>query len=221
MNRKITGEIFQVGGEGFTTIRDAAIYLVKVENQAALIDSGCGDDVTSLFENIRSCNVQLSQVQLLLLTHCHFDHTGGARELREKLGCRVIAHRDDAVYIEAGDSAVTAADWYGSTMKSVIVDRKLGKSEENIIVGGKTLHAFHIPGHSPGSVVYMMESDHEKVLFGQDVHGPLHPALKSDRAAYKESLKLLLSLEADILCEGHYGVIEGKKRVSDFIQTFL
>jgi hypothetical protein len=34
-------------------------------------------------------------------------------------------------------------------------------------------------------------------------------------------LRLLLSLEADVLCEGHYGVIRGKEEVADFIESFL
>jgi glyoxylase-like metal-dependent hydrolase (beta-lactamase superfamily II) len=38
---------------------------------------------------------------------------------------------------------------------------------------------------------------------------------------YLESLKFLLSLEADILCEGHYGVFRGKEEVAAFIESFL
>ena len=59
------------------------------------------------------------------------------------------------------------------------------------------------------------------MLFGQDVHGPIEPAIKSDRQAYRKSLALLLTLDADILCEGHYGIIEGKDDVKNFIRSFL
>ncbi|MBP1742060.1 MAG: beta-lactamase domain protein, partial [Deltaproteobacteria bacterium] len=59
------------------------------------------------------------------------------------------------------------------------------------------------------------------VLFGQDVHGPLDASLLSNRDDYRRSLKLLLSLQADVLCEGHYGVIKGKAEVADFIESFL
>ena len=67
----------------------------------------------------------------------------------------------------------------------------------------------------------MMESEGLKVLFGQDVHGPLHPSLLSNREDYRRSLQLLLELEADILCEGHFGVYRGKKEVAAFIQKYL
>jgi hypothetical protein len=69
--------------------------------------------------------------------------------------------------------------------------------------------------------VYVMESEGMKVLFGQDVHGPLDASLLSNRDDYRRSLKLLLSLQTDILCEGHYGVIRGKQEVADFIGSFL
>jgi len=69
--------------------------------------------------------------------------------------------------------------------------------------------------------VYLAESEGLKVLFGQDVHGPLDPALLSNREDYMHSLKVLLSLEADILCEGHFGVYKGKEEVEKFIRSFL
>jgi hypothetical protein len=38
---------------------------------------------------------------------------------------------------------------------------------------------------------------------------------------YKRSLKFLAGLNADILCEGHFGIYQGKNEVSQFIQTYL
>jgi len=47
------------------------------------------------------------------------------------------------------------------------------------------------------------ESDGLKVLFSQDIHGPIHPELLSVSEDYLESLQEIRSLNADILCEGH------------------
>jgi hypothetical protein len=55
----------------------------------------------------------------------------------------------------------------------------------------------------------------------KDVHGPIHPDLRSDWSDYQRSLQLLLSLEADALCEGHFGVYRGKPEVVKFIKKFL
>lgn len=66
-----------------------------------------------------------------------------------------------------------------------------------------------------------MESDGLKVLFGQDVHGPLHPELRSNLGDYRNSFQFLISLEADILCEGHFGIFRGKDEVRRFISLYL
>ena len=100
-------------------------------------------------------------------------------------------------------------------------DRRLRGARETLKIGDRPFEALHVPGHSPGSVVFLLQSDGRRVLFGQDVHGPLHPSLRSDPAAYAQSLERLIDLEADILCEGHYGIIDGAERVAAFIRRFL
>jgi glyoxylase-like metal-dependent hydrolase (beta-lactamase superfamily II) len=106
-------------------------------------------------------------------------------------------------------------------MKPLPVDQKITGSSEVISIGTGRLQALHCPGHSPGSLVFTTELTGQKILFGQDVHGPLHPSLLSDRSAYRRSLQRLLDLDADILCEGHFGVTRGKEAVRQFIQSYL
>lgn len=218
---RITNEIFQVGGSGMTAPGDAAIYLIHFNGHAALLDAGCGRSQDRLFKNIQNCGVEPMQIEYLLITHCHYDHTGGAQGVREKTGCLVVAHELEAPFLEQGDDTVTAAKWYGATLDPLKVDRKISGDREDIELGGRTIEAIHIPGHSPGSMVYLTESEGLKVLFGQDVHGPLDNSLLSNREDYLQSLKLLINLEADILCEGHYGIFREKEEVADFIRSFL
>jgi glyoxylase-like metal-dependent hydrolase (beta-lactamase superfamily II) len=56
------------------------------------------------------------------------------------------------------------------------------------------------------------------VLFGQDLHGPFSDDFLSNLADYRRSMDRLLALEADILCEGHYGIFQPKERVRRFIE---
>jgi glyoxylase-like metal-dependent hydrolase (beta-lactamase superfamily II) len=217
----ITSEIAQVGGGKLTAPEDAAIYLINFNGHAALVDAGCGWALPRLMDNIRAGGVEPEQIEYLLLTHCHFDHTGGAQALREQLRCRIVAHALEAPFLEQGNNTVTAATWYGATLAPFPVDHHISGAREEIVLGGRVIEALHTPGHSPGSVVYATESDGLKILFAQDVHGPLHPDLKSDAALYRRSLKLLLALKADVLCEGHLGIYRGKAAVAAFIRQFL
>lgn len=216
----ITGEIFQVGGDGFTSPEDGAVYLISVRNHSMLVDAGCGRSTEKLFRNIREIGLKFSDIERLLITHCHYDHTGGIQAVREKTHCMVVMHEMDAVFLEEGNDDVTGAAWYGAHLTPVLIDIKLTGDRNIMELGGGKIQAVHVPGHSPGSLVYLMESEGVKVLFGQDVHGPIHPSLLSNRADYVRSLNLMLSLEADILCEGHYGIFRGKKIVADFIASF-
>jgi glyoxylase-like metal-dependent hydrolase (beta-lactamase superfamily II) len=217
----ITNEIFQIGGSGFTSPEDAAVYLIHADGRAAIVDAGCGHATQKLLENIRRCNVPHEAIDYLLITHCHFDHTGGAAELKKRLNLKIVAHARDAGFLEKGDQQVTAASWYGAVLEPLPVDIQLTKTEEMICLGNREIVAMHMPGHSPGSLVYQVVSEGQKVLFAQDVHGPIHPDLLSDPDAYQRSLKKMLELNTDILCEGHYGVFKGKETVRTFVASFV
>lgn len=217
----IADDIWQVGGNDLTGMGDAAIYLVCFNHEAAIIDSGCGEGHQKLVENIFSCLPENTRVTHLLLTHCHYDHTGGADKLRKQLGCQIVCHKLDAVFLENGDSSTTAASWYGSILQPFKVDIKTDKKETVIPIGDGEIKAYHCPGHSPGSMVFLVEKNNKKILFGQDAHGPLHTMLLSNRNDYLNSLKFMMDLNADILCEGHFGIFYGKNKVRRFIDSYL
>ncbi len=218
--RFITSEISQIGGPGLTDANDAAIYLVHFANQAVLIDAGCGRATDCLLRNLAAAGVVPEQIQYLLLTHCHYDHTGGAAEIRRRFGCRVAMHALDADYLESGDPRVTAACWYGDDLDACPVDVRLADGDR-LPLGDRSIEVIHIPGHSPGSLAYLVESEGRRVLFAQDVHGPLHPMLLSNRTDYQASLRKLKSLDVDILCEGHHGVFVGEADIAAFINRFI
>lgn len=201
--------------------QDAAAYLIVCNDEASLIDAGTGNGHTELMDNIRSAGVSSDMLKYLFLTHCHYDHTGGADRIRNETGCRIVAHELDAFYLEKGDNEVTAAGWYGSSIQKTAVDIKVQDREQNFKVGDLDIGFYHTPGHSPGSSVLTVVSDEKKILFAQDVHGPLNDLLLSNRKDYNASLEFLISLEADVLCEGHFGVFHGKDNIRKFIESCL
>ena len=240
---QITSDVFQVGVSGESAPRDAAIYLIKDGNKSALIDSGSGENTETVIENIKLCGVELSDIAYIFVTHSHFDHTGGVNELREVTGAKVIIHQDDAIVLITGDEHSTGADWYGGHIDPTPVDIIVNEKKKDFALNKLTVTMYHTPGHSPGSSVFTVNSDGKLVLFGQDVHGPAEEIQQSNQGAflvvgglscggngmlmisnkaeYKKSLEFLLGLDADILCEGHYGVYYGKEKVHEFIKSFI
>ena len=96
---KIMENLWQVGGAEYTTVEDAAVYLVRFGQKAVLIDAGCGGAHNHLVDNIADVLPPAVGIEYLFLTHCHFDHTGGAEAVRNQYGCKIVAHELDADYL--------------------------------------------------------------------------------------------------------------------------
>ena len=130
MITRIRDNLWQVGGTGLTDPTDAAIYLVRFGDKAALVDAGTGRDQPQLRKNIAECLGPNAQLEYLLLTHCHFDHTGGAQAVRDDYGCRIVAHELDAIYLESGDNRVTGAVriWSNASNRSQLISNCKAKN---------------------------------------------------------------------------------------------
>jgi len=219
--RTVCEGVWTVGGPELSHDSDAAIYLVEGSAGAVLIDAGTGRDADAVQRNIITAGVSLDTIRHLVLTHCHVDHAAGVPSLRAFLELEVVAHTACAEILAPGADPRTAADWYGMTMPPVWVDRSFEDVPLTLPLGDRVLVLHPWPGHSPGSIVATLGVAGQRVLFGQDVHGPIHRQLQSDHTAWQASLRWLLTLEADILCEGHYGVIRGQNEVAGFIERFI
>jgi len=221
MAEEIWQGIYLVGSPELTASEDACVYLIEFPSELVLIDSGAGDSVERIIAQIESLGLSPQKVKKLILTHCHIDHSGGANAFKHKLGVEIIAHKRSADILEKADPILTAGIWYGIKPEPVYVDQVFDDEQMEIKIDGEILHLLYIPGHSPGSIAVYLDRAGKRVLFGQDVHGPLHPALGSDKEQYQKSLYKLISLEADILCEGHFGIYRGKEEVKNYIQRFV
>jgi glyoxylase-like metal-dependent hydrolase (beta-lactamase superfamily II) len=213
--------IYLVGGGPVSHFQDAAAFIVDCGDELVMIDSGAGKGVQALEANIRSIPGGSRRISHLILTHCHVDHIGSARHFRDTFGCAVVAHDLDADAIESGDPVVTAASWYNTKLPRTPVDRRITGDHETISAGSEKIHCIHTPGHTPGSMSVYLDRTGKRVLFGQDIHGPFSDDFNSDIGRWRQSMEKLLELEADILCEGHFGIFSGRKRVKDYITGYL
>lgn len=216
---EIIKDIFIVGGPDLTDGRDGCVYLLNLR-ELILIDTGAGYSVDKIIKNIEKLGFDPKNLTKILLTHCHIDHIGGVPALKKRFGPKIYIHILDAPPLEKGDQILTAASWYQTTFPPTPVDVKFNSPEEILKIGGEKIICLHTPGHTPGSICIYLDKDGKRVLFAQDLHGPLLEEFGSNLGDWDRSTKKLLDLDADILCEGHFGIFKTKKEVQDYILSY-
>lgn len=218
---KLCPHVYMVGGGELTAGEDCCVYLVDGGTAAALIDTGAGRSVPDILANIIAAGVDPAAVKYIIVTHGHIDHIGGLKWLKEKLSAQVVAHELERPAIEQVQPHLTAADLYGADYQPVKVERALAGESENLMVGDRQLVCLHTPGHTRGGISLYMDCDGQRVLFGQDIHGPFQRAWGSDLAQWRVSMHKLLALHADVLCEGHFGIYSPARAVQCYIEDML
>jgi glyoxylase-like metal-dependent hydrolase (beta-lactamase superfamily II) len=209
--------VYAIGGSELSHPYDCVVYLIAGDGELVVIDSGAGHSFDRLVSNIESLGFKAEDITAIIATHAHIDHIGALHRFREEFGVQVIAHELEARAIETGRGI--GAEFYGVAYQPCRVDIKLSGPEEVLRYGGYELKAIHIPGHTPGSIAVYVDIG-ERVLFGQDVHGPYFlPG--SDTAQARISLQKLIDLKADILCEGHFGIYQPAAEVKRYIEGYL
>ena len=91
----------------------------------------------------------------MLLTHGHFDHIIGARDVKEKYGAKVVVSAPDEPMLSSGKlSLASFMDAVQNNVKSDIV-----VSDGDVIkLGSLEIKVIATPGHTKGSVCYLVEN---------------------------------------------------------------
>ena len=220
MAEEIIKGVYLVGGSGITDTKDCSIYLLDL-GELVLIDTGAGKSVDAIVHNIKELRLDPGNLSTVVLTHCHIDHVGGAHEFKKRFGARIVIHSLDAEAVEKGDKVLTGASWYGINFAPLPVDLKLLNDEEFLYFSGGNVVCLHTPGHTSGSLSVYLDKEDTRVLFGQDIHGPFLAEFGANMFLWKKSMETLLALNADILCEGHFGVYKPASKVRQYIERYV
>jgi hydroxyacylglutathione hydrolase len=150
----ITIEVFSLGA-----LQTNAYLLTNKElRRAVIIDPG--QNPQPLIRRIEDL-----EVEAILLTHAHFDHIAGVDEIRKLKRCPVYLHDLEADWLH-DPKKNGSAKWpeLGSLISTDPAEYALDEGQVLELLGVK-LKVFHTPGHSPGSVSFLLDEH----LFGGDV----------------------------------------------------
>ncbi len=74
------------------------VYVVKREG-IILIDGGDPNKLANFKDGLAKASIQPEEIELIILTHGHWDHIGSARDIKELTRARVLMHEKDIHYI--------------------------------------------------------------------------------------------------------------------------
>ncbi|MCK3686374.1 MBL fold metallo-hydrolase [Maribellus sp. YY47] len=94
-------------------------------------------------------------------THCHFDHIMGVEFVREEYKVPFYAHAEDAFLVER---AVGQSQMFGFDIPAVKPIDGFLTEGETVKFGNTELKILHVPGHSPGHVVFYSAKDNMLVV---------------------------------------------------------
>lgn len=214
--KEIFKDVFHVGDSG------CSVYLINTNSDDGLVLIDCGMSL-ELLKKIKKISLNPTDIKHCILTHFHIDHTGACNDLKNfNRQVKFYAHDLDANAIEEkGHDSKTAASWYGINYKPIKLEKRFKEETEILQFGSYDFQCIHTPGHTPGSISVLVEIDEKKILFGQDIHGPFMISFGSNLDDYQKSMQKLLDLNADILCEGHFGVFQPAEKVRSYIKGYM
>ena len=129
-------------------VLSANCYGILSEKAAVVVD--CGKYSQPIADFLKS-NADKSRI--ILLTHAHFDHIGGAEELREKTGVPIAIGKTEAPGLQ--DPAYNLSSRFREPIHPFKADYEIS-DEQTVTVGDLKIKAYEMPGHTKGSMVYLV-----------------------------------------------------------------
>jgi len=155
-----------------------------------------------LVGNMRKIGLDPAQIKIVIVTHAHGDHGGGAKYLQDKFGAKV---------------AMSALDWEGAAKGGVGGPNNVPRRDivvadgDKITLGDTSVTTVFTPGHTPGAISVIVPvkdagTTHTAMMWGGPQWG-FRNADVPQREVYERSLvkfhQAVMQAKADVVLESH------------------
>lgn len=210
--------MFEQGADDSPVELPVPAWLIRHPDGLVLFDTGMHADLTGpgefsdvvalFFEvglgadelveaRLRAAEVDPADVDVVVLSHLHFDHTGGLAQIPD---ARVVIQRDE--WAAGADDDLAAANSFRREEYQLGHDVVLADGEHDVL-GDGAITCIPTPGHTPGHQSLRVRlAEHAVVLAADCAYftgtldgGPL-PPLGHDHEQHAASIELLRSMRA-------------------------
>lgn len=221
--------------------KSVVAWALKTSEGIVLIDSMWDDEDAKLIEKgLKLYGLDAKDIKLIIITHGHGDHYGGANYLAKKYGAKVLMSKKDAEFMLSYNVGPNAPQY-----PKPKVDQYVGDGEK-ITLGDTQIISVETPGHTVGGIslifpIKYQGKSYEAMLWG----GTGIPNDRSLQKAYRASLdkfekyakeyNVSVELTAHLFQDNGYSrlksvyngsfkgthpFIVGKEKIQDFFTTY-
>lgn len=204
-----------------------SMFLIEYENTLLLLDSGCRCDVEVVEDFItKTLNRPMSDLKLVVVTHAHPDHSGGACLYQKKFNIKIAAVADVNNWYAGLNGLITyfvdifltylVAKKKKVGFKNVIFSRRIKKIDTNlrdneVLEGFADWIVLKTSGHTDSDISLYHEKSStlyiaDNLIKGKTNYYRPYPIFRPEE--YKKTLELYLKLKPQRFLLAHFGVEE-------------
>ena len=202
------------GEFGLSDPLDCHCYLLVGDGGSVLVDAGAGRDSEPLLRAVAAV-ADSAPLQMVLVTHAHADHAGGAARIAEEFAARIVTSAAEAELLSSGDpdalglTAAVRSGTYPAEYRYRPARADVVADGAEFSIAGLSVRAHVVGGHSIGSTVWqVVDTTGHRALFTGDVvfaggEISLLNVAGSSMEAYRTGLPRLTGPGVDGLYPGH------------------
>ncbi len=198
-------------------------YLIKENDKLMLIDAGIDGKEKRFEKRLHALGYNLNDIDILIITHVHFDHAGIAAWLKERSRLKIIVHKNEAHILSRGLTPIPAGTNFFGKILNILGNIfnflfRVKATEADIVADklmplkelGFSASIIPTPGHTEGSVSVLFDSGECFVgdccisMFNKK---DVFPPFANNATELLKSWKILLDSEAKSFYPGHGKVI--------------